>query len=243
MNHAPRPSTNPPELQPVQPPVVPAVPSAVAHPSSDPFAKVRSLGGTLVVMLGLRASMRAVTYVVHRLTYPPPGQITEEQLSSMRTIDASLLGLENLVTLVAMITFLVWIHRVFVAIRQSGGTTSWSPGWSVGGWFVPLGNMIIPWLTVRDALKALGKPTALAGGWWLTWLIVMPLTMIHGMARQVMIVPELRSALAEMKPDTVNKIFELTGSTFWPYFILDTGTWVLLLLIVSTIRKVGAPQR
>lgn len=110
-------------------------------------------------------------------------------------------------------------------------------------WFVPLGNMIIPWLTVRDALKSLGKPTALAGGWWLTWLIVMPLTMIHGMARQVMIVPELRSALAEMKPDTVNKIFELTSSTFWPYFILDTGTWVLLLLIVSTIRKVGAPQR
>jgi len=215
----------------------------VPHPSSDPFAKVRSLGGTLVVMLGLRASMRVVTYVVHKVAYPPPGQITEEQLQSMRMIDGSLLGLENLVTVVAMITFLVWIHRALAAIRQSGGTTSWSPGWAVGGWFVPLANMVIPWLTVRDALKGVGKPTALAGAWWLTWLLVIPLTMVQNLIRQMMIMPEVGNALRELPADTMNKIFELSHSTFWPYFILDTGTWALLLVIVSTVSKAGAPQR
>jgi hypothetical protein len=211
----------------------------VAFTPSDPFAKVRSLGGTLVVMLGIRASMRVFTYVVHRVTYPPPGQITEEQFDSMRTVEAGLMGLENLVTIVAMITFLVWIHRVFVAIRASGGTTSWSPGWAVGGWFVPLANVVLPWLTVRDALKALGRPTALAGAWWLTWLLVIPLTMLQTLSRQLMIVPELASQLHDLPMD---EVFELIDVSYWPYFLLDTGVWVLLLLIVSTVSKAGAPR-
>lgn len=212
------------------------------HPSSDPFAKVRSLGGTLVVMLGLRASMRAVAYVVHRATEPSLSDDIQQYLERARVIETALLGIENLVTLVAMITFLVWIHRVFVAIRQSGGTTRWSPGMAVGGWFIPLANAVLPWLTVRDALKSLGKPTALAGAWWLAWLIVIPLTMLQNFARQLTIMPELGSALRDLPPDAMNEIFELTRSTFWPYFILDMGVWVLLLLIVSTIRKVGAPR-
>lgn len=210
---------------------------------SDPFAKVRSLGGTLVVMLGLRASMRVVTYVVHRVAYPSPGQVTEEQLSSMRTVDMGLLGLENLVTLVAMITFLVWIHGVFTAIRKSGGTTSWSPGWAVGGWFLPVANLVIPWLTVRDALRSLGKPTALAGAWWVAWLLAMPLTMIQSLIRQLFIMPELSEALSKMPPRLMDELFELSTSTFWPHFVLDTATWALLLVIVSTVRKADAPQR
>jgi hypothetical protein len=206
---------------------------------SDPFAKVRSLGGTLVVLLGVRAAARAVTYVVHRVTFPPPGEITHEQDDTMRLIDGSLLGLENLVTIIAMITFLVWIHRVFVAIRQTGGTTRWSPGMAVGGWFIPLANVVLPWLTVRDALRALGRPTALAGAWWLVWLLAMPLTMLHGLSRQLMLVPEVLGSLTNVP---LGELFEAVSSTYWPYFILDTGTWVLLLLIVSSVRTAATPR-
>lgn len=207
---------------------------------SDHFAKVRSLGGTLIVMLALRASMRAVTYVIHRVTSPPAGVIDDQQLTSMRMVEGGLMGIENLVTLVAMITFLVWIHAVFVAIRASGRTTSWSPGWAVGGWFVPLANAVLPWLTVRDALKALGKPTALAGAWWIAWLLVIPLTMLQTFMRQMMILPELGAALRALPPDVMDKLFALSNSTFWPHFLLDTGVWVLLLLIVSTVRNAAA---
>ena len=218
------------------------VPLHVPFPSSDPFAKVRGLGGTLVVMLGLRAAMRAVTYIVHKVTLPPPGQIDDQQLSSMRTVEMSLLGVENLITLVTMIMFLVWIHRVFVAIRESGGTTSWSPGWAVGGWFVPVANAVIPWLTVRDALKSLGKPTVLAGVWWLSWLFVIPLTMIQNFRRQLFIIPELNNVLYDLPPDTVHSMLELFDSTFWPHVILDTATWALLLLVVHTIRTARPAQ-
>jgi hypothetical protein len=201
---------------------------------------VRSLGGTLVVMLGIRASMRAVTYVVHRVTDPAPGGNPEEALESMRLVELGLLGVENLLTFVAMITFLVWIHRVFVAIRQSGGTTSWSPGWAVGGWFVPLANAVIPWLTVRDALESLGKPTVLAGAWWLTWLVVIPMTTMQNFMRQMFILPEAGQALRSLPPDVVNDVFELSRSMFWPHFLLDTAVWALLLVIVSTVSKAGA---
>jgi hypothetical protein len=218
----------------------PAVPLPVPHPSSDPFAKVRSLGGTLVVMLGIRASMRAITYVVHRVTEPPLDGNPEEAFESMRKVEGVLLGVENLVTLVAMITFLVWIHRVFVAIRQSGGTTSWSPGWAVGGWFVPLANAVIPWLTVRDALKSLGRPTVLAGAWWITWLLVIPLTMMQSFLRQMFIMPELTQALEKLPPGTMTDVYEVSRSMFWPYFLLDMATWTLLLVIVSTVSKAGA---
>lgn len=207
---------------------------------SDHFAQVRSLGGTLIVMLGLRASMRAATYLVHRVTSPPAGVVDEQQFTSMRMIDGGLLGIENLVTIVAMITFLVWIHRVFVAIRASGRTTRWSPGWAVGGWFVPVANAVLPWLTVRDALRSLGKPTALAGAWWIAWLVVIPLTMLQSFVRQLVLVPELDAALRGLPSGTMQTLFELSASTFWPHFILDTGVWVLLLLIVSTVRNAAA---
>lgn len=198
------------------------------HPTHDPFAKVRSLGGTLIVLLGARASARAVNYVVHRV-------VPADDFETMRTVDGVLLGLENLVTLVAMITFLVWIHRVFVAIRQTGGTTRWSPGMAVGGWFIPLANAVLPWLTVRDALNALKRPTVLAGAWWITWLLAMPLTMLFGLVRQMMFVPELGQAIPM-------ELLEKLPSMFWPYFLLDTGTWVLLLLIVSSVRSAAAER-
>jgi hypothetical protein len=223
----------------VQPRAIPPVPLCVPAFHSDPFAKVRSLGGTLVVLLGARAAARAVNYVVRSVTFPPPGEVTQEQLESMRLIDGVLLGLENLVTMVAMITFLVWIHRVFVAIRQTGGTTSWSPGMAVGGWFIPLANAILPWLTVRDALKALGRPTALAGAWWITWLLAMPLTMLFGLSRQLSLMPELYANLNSLPLD---RFFEIIEHGYWPYVILDTATWVLLLLIVSSVRNAAAPR-
>lgn len=203
----------------------------------DPFAKVRSLGGTLVVLLGIRAAMRVLNYVTFRVAVPA-GPITAEQGDTLRMLDLGLLGLENLVTLVAMITFLVWIYRVFVAIRNTGGSTSWSPGTAVGGWFIPLANAILPWLTVRDALKSLGKPTALAGAWWLTWLLVIPMAMLNTLAREIMLVPELAMGLHDLP---IGEIFELTASLYWPYVLLDTATWVLLLVIVSTVNKARRP--
>ena len=218
--------------------------SDVRPSPSDPFAKVRAQGGALVVLLGLRAGMRVIDYVVGKLTFPPSGStLTEEQIDRIRMIDGGLYGLENLVTLVAMILFLVWIHGLFVAIRASGRRTRWSPAMAVGGWFIPLGNVVLPWLTVRDALRSLDRPTALAGAWWIAWLLAIPLTMLHGFLTQVSLVPEFARALEVLPAETLRTIYELGPKTFWPRFVLDTGAWALLLVIVTSLRAAVSSRR
>jgi len=47
-------------------------------------------------------------------------------------------------------------------------------------------------------------------------------------------------ALRDLPSDTTNTFFELSASTFWPRFLLDSGVWVLLLLIVSTVPNAAA---
>lgn len=63
----------------------------------------------------------------------------------------------------------------------------------------------------------------------------MPLTMLFGLVRQMMFVPELGQAIPM-------ELLEKLPSMFWPYFLLDTGTWVLLLLIVSSVRSAAAER-
>ena len=53
-------------------------------PSPDPFAKVRGVSGPLAVLLIIRASMRALTYLVFEVTAPPPGQITDTSASTSK---------------------------------------------------------------------------------------------------------------------------------------------------------------
>ncbi|MCA9706146.1 MAG: DUF4328 domain-containing protein [Myxococcales bacterium] len=200
---------------------------------SQPFAKVVGLSGTLVTLLSIRASMRVVTYVVFKVAAPPPGEISEESFNNLRLLDGGLLGLENLLTLVTMILFLVWIYRVLAACRATG-RAAMSPGLGVGGWFIPLANVVLPWLSVRSALRAVGAGTAIAGVWWLVWLVNTSLTGMHQLARQLMLVPELARALPL---EMLDSIYGALDSTFWPYFIADTAAWGLLAFIVITVRK------
>ncbi|MEM7158928.1 MAG: DUF4328 domain-containing protein, partial [Myxococcota bacterium] len=186
-------------------------------PSPDPFAKVRGLSGPLAALLIIRASMRALTYLVFEVTSPPPGQITEAQLDQLLLVDGALLGLESLLSFVSFIVFLVWIHRVLSAIRSTG-QTSMSPGLAVGGWFIPLANAVLPWLSVRSALKGLGMTSALAGVWWLLWLANTSLSSLHQMLRQIRLVPELSRAIPY---DMMDKLYSMAGSTFWPYMATD----------------------
>ena len=202
-------------------------------PSPDPFAKVRGLSGPLAVLLIIRASMRALTYLVFEVTAPPPGQITEAQLDQLQLIDGALLGMENLLTLVSIILFMVWIHRVLSAIRSTGQTTSISPGLAVGGWFIPLGNLVLPWLSVRSALKGLGLTSAMAGVWWLLWLANTSLSSIHQFLRQLRLVPELMDAVPY---EMIDRFYELADSTFWPYVATDTACWAVLAAIVFMVK-------
>ncbi len=75
-----------------------------------------------------------------------------------------------LLSLAIGISLLVWLYQVHKARREQAPM---SPGWAVGGWFIPVANFILAPLSIRSAWKAVGLAggTLIAFGWWFLWLL------------------------------------------------------------------------
>ncbi len=56
-----------------------------------------------------------------------------------------------LVVAVVGVVFLVWFNRRYENLEAFGTRQlRRTSGWSVGGWFIPFGNLVIPYQTARD---------------------------------------------------------------------------------------------
>ena len=91
--------------------------------------------------------------------------------------------LKLLALLATVVTWLVWQYRAYANLRLVGTReTEYTPGWSVGYWFIPLLNLFRPYQitaelwshseigNARDPIGGLSGP-ALVGVWWGSWLI------------------------------------------------------------------------
>lgn len=74
---------------------------------------------------------------------------------------------------------LLWLYRASANARALGATDLMgSPAWTVAGFFIPLANLVMPYLNVRDLWKASVNPRdwqaerapAAIGLWWAFWL-------------------------------------------------------------------------
>ena len=98
-----------------------------------------------------------------------------------------LIAIIQLLVLVATaVCFLIWFHRAHKNLPALGaGNLEHSPGWAVGGFFIPFLNIVRPYQVMREVWKAsdpeveLSVPhswqyaatSPLIGFWWVTWLI------------------------------------------------------------------------
>lgn len=78
---------------------------------------------------------------------------------------------------------IVWWYRAYRAVLGSEPVGNrWSPGWAVGGWFIPFVNLVIPKL-VLDEIDRISQAvhagttswrtrarTSLTGWWWGLWV-------------------------------------------------------------------------
>ena len=77
------------------------------------------------------------------------------------------------------ICFIVWEWRCAKNAQLLAGTTPrFGPGWAIGGWFIPLANLVIPVLVMQDLWRATARGSdagdssrtrpgsALVGWWW-----------------------------------------------------------------------------
>jgi hypothetical protein len=98
-----------------------------------------------------------------------------------------LVGIFTMIVYVAtVIVFLIWIHRAHknLAAFDTAGL-EYSPGWAVGGFFVPFLNLIRPFQVMREIWKAsdpdvdydnanswqYSSTSPLLAAWWGTWIV------------------------------------------------------------------------
>jgi hypothetical protein len=53
----------------------------------------------------------------------------------------------------AFIIMIVFAWRATKNLQMSGATLKRGPGWAIGGWFIPIGNLWIPYQVVRDTWR------------------------------------------------------------------------------------------
>jgi hypothetical protein len=153
------------------PPIPASVPRGFAK---DPGRLTRCL----IVMLWayLAACGLAVVLTAISLVTGQAGQPETDELSLHNMV-----GLPQMfVVLVTDIIFLMWIHRANRNARGLGAQgMTFTPGWSVGWYFVPFANLWKPYQAMKEIWKASAnpaswpseKPPPLLATWWTLWIV------------------------------------------------------------------------
>jgi hypothetical protein len=82
-----------------------------------------------------------------------------------------------LLLLIIIPVFLVWLYHASRNAEDSGYPQRWSPGWAIGGWFVPVIFLWFPYQVVSDIWRAGQAPERRARtpwpvvAWWTCWLL------------------------------------------------------------------------
>ncbi len=111
------------------------------------------------------------------------GEASKAETEALSHFDMGylLIGLlQLLITLITGIAFLKWIHRANRNARGLGAhDMTFTPGWSVGWYFVPIANLWKPYQAMKEIWQASANPTsrssqnppAFLSTWWTLWVV------------------------------------------------------------------------
>ncbi len=121
------------------------------------------LGKTLAGLFALRAITPIIFYLLGWIvSIAFPGNVA-------RYASHAFDGIKGLLGLACGVVLLVWLYKLF---DKLAGQTKYGPGMAVGGWFIPVANLALPAMILRDAWRALhqGRGGLAVVGWWLAYL-------------------------------------------------------------------------
>ncbi len=121
----------------------------------------------------------------------PPGSAAErsavDDLQSADDAINGLFGFAGLAALVIFVLIIIFGHQAHRFTRSLWpGDRSWTSGWTIGGWFIPLANFVIPKLVFNEIEKIATAPrtngqaspewkqqstSALGWVWWIFFVI------------------------------------------------------------------------
>jgi hypothetical protein len=139
---------------------VPAVGVAAPQQASAVFRDGHGRAVTTVVLLAAVGVMEVVTAVV-ALTVV--GELQRGELGISQAVERiqAVTGLTALLLVGAIVAWCMWQFRARSNLDAFGASgLAISPGWSVGWWFIPLANLVMPF----RAMSELWRASAPAGG-------------------------------------------------------------------------------
>jgi hypothetical protein len=108
------------------------------------------------------------------LELPPPGRVDVRPFTWMSSPWYPLLWLPSLVSQLTIVVWLIWQHQATANLWARGVTgLRITPGWAVGSWFIPLLNLAMPLVAMRELDRRSRTDAAsspLLGWWWAAWL-------------------------------------------------------------------------
>lgn len=163
-----------------------------SHRYLDPFESARTLvlAITTLVAVGMLLDLAGVgveSSQASLISGMAAGRTFPQADVEANDARVQLVGIVSLfVYLATVVVFLAWIHRAHKNLAAFGASgLEYSPGWAVGGFFVPFLNLIRPFQVMREIWKAsdpdvdyqndsswqYSASSPLIGLWWGTWIL------------------------------------------------------------------------
>lgn len=158
-------------------------PSTTPHHAGGwgvPHARAATAAGPVLAARGILI-VTAVAFGIHALTttalvrqQQAAGPFASGPSDGVVTLVGLTLVLVSLAVIATIVAFCIWQHRVHTSLAARGHpeARTRTPGFGVGSWFIPLWNLIVPTLVIRDLWRAAqrGRHVAESDGrvwaWW-----------------------------------------------------------------------------
>jgi hypothetical protein len=192
---------SPPQDGPAMPPPYPPAPAVVPRPpgyvatarvpgAGERFRSLTGLSVALLVMFIMAALAYGITSIALFSRSATVADVRDglvvpvEKLTDADNSVAGAFVFAALCNIAVFVLLIIWLWRAYTNIRVFGvGPWRWARGWTVGGWFIPLANLVIPKLLINDAWRGAAPGAAgdaswrkrpVAGVvtiWWVTFVI------------------------------------------------------------------------
>lgn len=184
-----------PETSPVSPwpePTLPPSPPLYQQPEPVPLRYLSfGLTGTVMGFLWGCVALFALAAVAYLAFWGvwlawSGGSSTLQELVSAEDFALGALGFAFLALLVTAVLFVIWSFQAYMAAQSRGATRrQWASGWTIGAWFIPFANLVIPKLVMNEVDRmsnpAAGQPPiddrwrplgrmAISDFWWAAWI-------------------------------------------------------------------------
>ena len=154
------------------------------------------------------------------------------RLDALNDADDLVDGVSSVLSLVMLAVFVVLIVYLYRASKNTElwdfRSRSWGPGWSIGGWFIPLANFVIPFFVVREIWQRTPEPgdaarpaSGILALWWVPFVV------------------GILAVRVDVSPDTIDEF----RTQDWGHIVGAVALAVSALPLIKIVRTLDRRQR